>query len=249
MTTHAPAPQSPSKPWVIRDAKLFEAGDYPDKGVTVTPEQLHRLADAFTEPVPLLIEHSASPLEIGFLSSVRCEGAELFGTLSLSPEADALVERSSAKSLSLGLAKDLTSIREVSLVRHPRIASARMFGEAVNFVGRLAGSSDERDHLRRARVELEIEDLLREGRLTPAQSSFAASLLMADDTVEFDGASLPIADLVRKLIRAQPRLELFSEMARQPASSERVSMPPEEAEFYRRHFPDLSLSDIAHQRK
>lgn len=112
---------------VRREAKLFEAGDYPDKGVTVLPEDLADLAARFQRPVPILIEHTDSPLALGFLESVRADGTELFGTVALSEEANCLIEQSGADSLSLGLSPDLREIQEVSLVRHPRVPSARLF--------------------------------------------------------------------------------------------------------------------------
>ena len=64
-------------------------------------------------------------------------GDELFGTVSLTPEAHGLVERSGARSLSLGLTPDLMGIREVSLVRHPRIESAQLFSAGPVFWGEL----------------------------------------------------------------------------------------------------------------
>ena len=94
-----PAPET----WIERRAKLFHTGDFPDKGVTITQETLGALVRSFSEPVPVLIEHAESPLELGFLTSVEAIGDELFGTISLTPEANALVERSGARGLSLGL--------------------------------------------------------------------------------------------------------------------------------------------------
>jgi hypothetical protein len=239
-TTPQNAPHS-----VQRRAKLFEAGEYPDKGVTVTPDHLKRLAETFSAPVPVLIEHAASPLEIGHLTAIECVDAELFGTITLTAEADALVQRSGARSLSLGLAPDLSAIREVSLVRNPRVASARLFGGEVRFVASLDPSLDrEWRQLREARVEREVEDLLRSGRLTPAQRQFAQTLLASDDTIEFDGESRPVGDLVRSLIERQPRLNLSVEVAPAPISNI-PHLHPEEADFYRRHFPDLPLEEIA----
>src|SRR5687767_10849414 len=130
----------PRGPWIERSAKLFEAGEFPEKGVSITPEQLAGLAGAFQDPVPVLIEHSESPLELGYLTSVQVMGDELFGTVSFTPEAHVLVERSGARSLSLGLTPDLTRIREVSLVRNPRIESAQLFSGGPVFWGELGGT-------------------------------------------------------------------------------------------------------------
>ncbi|RYG24586.1 hypothetical protein EON82_10240, partial [bacterium] len=92
----------PQSGWVQRRAKLFEAGEYPDKGILVTDEDLIALAEGFSRPVPVLIEHAQSPLELGFLTAVERSGKDLFGTVSLSQEADALVRKSGARGLSLG---------------------------------------------------------------------------------------------------------------------------------------------------
>jgi hypothetical protein len=77
----------PEESWIDRRAKLFEAGEYPDKGLTVTEEQLSLLASSFSAPVPVLVEHGESPLELGHLCQVEALGPELFGTIRLTPEA------------------------------------------------------------------------------------------------------------------------------------------------------------------
>ncbi len=127
-----PAFMEAQGPWIERRAKLFEAGDYPDKGVAITTEDLQKLAGGFDLPVPVLIEHAESPLQLGYLTSVEALGGELFGTVSLTPEANALVEKSGARSLSVGLSPELDAIREVSLVKNPRVESARLFSGDLN---------------------------------------------------------------------------------------------------------------------
>ena len=248
-TTLSP-PTLPATP-IERRAKLFEAGDYPDKGVTVTTEHLEALAATFEQPVPVLIEHAETPLQMGYLTAVFCEGAELFGTISLTPEADALVQKSGARSLSLGLAPDLSSIREVSLVRNPRIASAQLFGGEISFHGQIVeppNASLDREWrlLKSAQVDQELNDLMRSGRLCPAQASFAKALLLAEDTIEFDGQSTPVRQLALELIRCQPKRNLFAELTPAPAiDHSRHLMLAEEAAFYKKHFPEVSLDEIA----
>ena len=244
----------PPLKWVERRAKLFEAGDYPDKGVTVSETDLRMLATQFGEPVPVLIEHAKSPLELGFLTDVSAEGNELFGTISLSEEANALVERSGARSLSLGLSKDLGQIVEVSLVRRPRVATARLFKDGVRFwcdlpdlpepdwKARFQELSTARAHDEAVRLSTAF---MEDGRLTPAQAKFAAVLLQCNDVVRFDEQHVPVAKLVQALIEAQPRHQLFREHAPQRKSGSEALFLPEEADFYRRHFPDVSLDQIA----
>lgn len=69
--------------WRDRKAKLFEIGEYTDKSITARQEDLIRLAQNFSFPVPVLIEHTETPLRLGYLTDVVAAGAELFGTLSL----------------------------------------------------------------------------------------------------------------------------------------------------------------------
>ena len=226
---------------------------YADKGVTVSPDDLAALQAGFAGPVPVLVEHAESPLELGFLTEVAAVGSELFGTLALSPEASALIERSEARALSIGLTPDLRSIREVSLVRFPRVADARLF-DGVRFDCALPVPLSHRcraleSELLEAKVRREVEELIRQGRLTPAQAQFAEALLRSPDLVAFDGGSQPVRLLVLHLLRSAPTSRRFEAQAPDPAVD--LSSPllmPEEAAFYRRYFPDVPLEQIAHVR-
>lgn len=237
--------------WVERRAKLFEAGEFPDKGVTITPTMLKDLEKNFDLPVPILIEHAASPLELGYLIEVEALSGELFGTIALTPEANALVERSGAKSLSLGLSAELAEIREVSLVRNPRIADAKLF-----FAGTLEGVAEWQAkyeelqaNVRREAAERKAESLVREGRLTPAQLPFAVALLQSEDTVEFGRERKPVSKLFSQFVEARPPSALFGELAPSTLTDPSASlMLPEEADFYRRYFPEVSLDQIAAKR-
>ena len=53
---------------MIRLAKLFETGEYPDKGLTVTVKDLDTWADSF-RPCPVKIEHTDSAFD-GVLGNV-----------------------------------------------------------------------------------------------------------------------------------------------------------------------------------
>lgn len=250
--------------WVDRRAKLFEAGDYPDKGVTISASDLRNLVEAFDLPVPVLIEHAQSPLEIGFLTQVEATGHELFGNLALTEEADALIRKSGARALSLGLSRDLGKIQEVSLVKVPRVPSAKLFGGEIRFWSALELRPEEtapapedargdwrtKFHELSARVDAElaerkIEQWLHEGRLFPAQAPLARILMQTPGSIDFDGESRSVPQLVAEFMERQPPHRLFSELAPAgPAGSEALFLP-EEAEFYRRHFPDVSLDVIA----
>lgn len=221
--------------WIVRQAKLFEAGDYPDKGIQVEPRHLQELAAAFDKPVPILIEHADSPLELGYLTSVRAEGNELFGEVSLSPEADALVRKSGADKLSVGLGPDLDSILEVSLVRNPRVESARLFSGSL--------LEDWRSRFEALEIDSQIERYVGQGRLTPAQIPIVRALLGHRATVAFGSGAAPVARLIRDFLELQPDRGLFSELAPVP-KSEAAHLDPEHADFYRKHFPGLPLDMI-----
>ncbi len=248
--------------WIDRRAKLFEAGDYPDRALMIAAADLARLEANFKGPVPVLIEHASSPLELGYLTQVEACGDELFGTVSLSSEANALIERSGAKSLSLGLASDLSEIREVSLVSEPRVADAQLFGRSICFVGRLCsdaiseGPNWKREAERlladqRARESDELVDrFVNEGKLLPSQAGFAKALLQREDRIDFGGERKSIRQLLISLIERQPRHEMFSEKAPHPAKdySEHLLLP-EEVAFYERNFPGVKLEEIAKRKR
>ncbi len=113
---------------IEREAKLFEAGSYPDRGIEVTEEDLDRII-ANTSEAPVRIEHSATPFDgaLGVLKSVYRKGKELFGRLSFTQAAWELIKSANAKRLSVAILKDKSGIAEVSLVREPRVADAAVF--------------------------------------------------------------------------------------------------------------------------
>lgn len=113
--------------WVAREAKLLEAGIYPERGLAITTEEIERLVARFDAPVPLFVEHRPSPVQLGWLVAVWRRGTELFGRLLLLPEADALLQRLRVRGLSLGLSRDLSRIVEVSVTGSPRVPDARLF--------------------------------------------------------------------------------------------------------------------------
>lgn len=233
-----PAYLGSSTQWVDREAKLFECGDYPDKGVRVEPQHLSHLERTFDLPVPILVEHAESPLQIGFLTDVWVSGHELMGTLALSAEADRLVESSKARSLSLGLAPDLSAIHEVSLVRSPRVADARLFGGSVCFHGALTAAQPAHE------VHRQLDRWIQAGRLQPAQIELARALLGCATSIRFRDEDLCVRDLMMAFMERQPTAGLFAAITPdcEPAAS---AFTPDEAAFYRRHFPDLDLGAIA----
>ena len=114
---------------VVKHAKLFEAGAYPDKELTVSEKDLDEMARTSGE-VPITVghldPHSENPLRIGVVTHLRRKGRELFGVLRFAPEAWALVLRSGAKYLSVCLDRLRKRLVEVSLVVRPRVPDARV---------------------------------------------------------------------------------------------------------------------------
>jgi hypothetical protein len=254
VNTIAPSPKpwlDASRTWVERPAKLFEAGTYPDRALTITQEHVAKLAERFSDPVPILIEHSDSPLQLGFLTEMRAHGPELFGTVTLTKEADELVRQSGATALSVGLSADLSEILEVSLVRNPRVPSAQLF---FGVLTDLPDSNADRAELLQLRAEKQrersrekVEHWIREGKISPAQAPAATCLLQATQNVLFDAESIPVSRLVEQLIELQPRQNWTQSITPQPVHQDYSAqlLMPEEAEFYRKNFPDIDLNQIA----
>lgn len=134
---------------IEREARLFEAGNYEDKGMEITEGDLDVMATNFA-PVPVKVEHTDTPFDgsLGMLQSVYRKGKELWGKIGFQPAAWALAKAAGALKLSLAIKKDKTAIGEVSLVREPRVAGAQVFnGDAVMFSGDFdAGAAPEQSN-------------------------------------------------------------------------------------------------------
>jgi hypothetical protein len=250
--------------WVEREAKLLEAGVYPERGLVLTLEDMERLVAHFRSPVPLFVEHRPSPVQLGWLVAVWQRGMELFGRLWLLPEADALLQRLRVRGLSLGLSRDLQHIVEVSVTGSPRVPDARLFCASmlspleVNRMEPMPEASEVLDEVQqlRARVrQLERElqgQQVREqvqrwtlsGKLPPALASLAEAILMQGEApVQFSGETLPIAELFRRFVDALPAQSLLGEIAPMPAY-ETPHLSHEELQFLQQAFPDLNPSEV-----
>lgn len=223
---------------IEREAKLFEAGSYPDRGIEVSEEDLDRII-ANTSEAPVRIEHSATPFDgaLGVLKSVYRKGKELFGRLCFTQAAWELIKAADAKRLSVAILKDKSGIAEVSLVREPRVADAAVFGECESvrigdselvLESEFSASGDGADSTENARLRRELADkeadiaidqLKRTGKLAPASEVFARAILRSDDTsvITFGDQPTPIAQVFRWFVESQPKVIEFSELA--PADS------------------------------
>jgi hypothetical protein len=114
---------------VEREALLMEAGEYPDKGVTITEESLQQMAESGVG-APVIVEHRPT-LVLGWIRELWRKGKQLWGKLALKPHANQLIEESAVKGLSVGLRRTPDggyALQEVSLTATPRVTNAQLFG-------------------------------------------------------------------------------------------------------------------------
>jgi len=121
---------TPEEMPVEKSARIFEAGEYPDKGITVTEADLDAIVEGFAE-CPVKVEHADSPLDpLGTVKRIWRKGKELFATLAFPQDLASFLERRGIRRLSVGLLRDPLRLAEVSLVLSPRVAGAAMFRDA-----------------------------------------------------------------------------------------------------------------------
>ena len=215
---------------IERDAKLFEAGSYPDRGIEISEDDLDAIISN-TREAPIRIEHSNTPFDgaLGVLKSVYRKGKELFGKLCFTKAAWELINSANAKRLSVAIKKDKSGIAEVSLVREPRIADAAVFSDGISVIlgevdlslnEEFAASTDTevvrlRQELAEKDAQSKIDELKCSGKLAPAAEEFARAILMAVDSsvITFADEEVPVSDVFLRFIEAQPRVIEFSELA------------------------------------
>lgn len=110
---------------VLRAGKIFEAGEYPERGFTLTVPELEAAAAAFS-PLPLKLQHVDTPLDgkLGVLESLHVAGAELIGRARLPRWLDRLIPD---KRVSCGWDRATKRLAELSLVTEPRITDAVLY--------------------------------------------------------------------------------------------------------------------------
>lgn len=240
---------------IEREAKLFEAGSYPERGIEITEDDLDRIVKG-TAYAPVRIEHGPSPFDgaMGVLKSVYRRGRELFGRLAFPRAAWELIQQANARRLSVAIRNDKSAIAEVSLVREPRIADAAVFAgdEAVRLgefeldVEAAQSAESEADGLRRElalhTAERTIEDLKRAGKISPAAAPFALALLGAGESSVITFADKPtgVAEVFRRFIESQPKVIEFGEVAAacdpvdEPGIFEKLGITSAQVEKHRR---------------
>lgn len=121
---------------VVREGKVFEAGEYPDKELTVTTDDLVAAVAGFA-PVPVDLEHVPTLLDgkLGELRAVRVadDGKTLLGSVAL-PRwlSDAL--GSEPVKVSTTWDRVTKKLLGLALVRHPRVSDAALMSAYATFV-------------------------------------------------------------------------------------------------------------------
>ena len=181
---------------VRRPARLFVAGDYPDKGVSVTAEDLAGIVANFNTaknaPVPVKTEHIDTVLDpLGEVAALYVDGNELYGVLSFSAGVDQHIRERGVQHLSVSLLREEDGsfrLKETSLVFTPRVATAGFLSPPA--------------------VQARIAAFAAQGKLTPAMRASAERLLSAPQVVSFsDGSALDVAAEIEALFAAMPVLQ------------------------------------------
>ncbi len=193
-----------------RPARLLEAGDYSDKSLHLTVDDLDQIVSRFTGSVPVKVEHVDSPLDpLGEVKRLWREGTSLFGTLAFPTDLAAFLKRRGAAKLSVGLTRTPLALLEVSLVLKPRVSSAVLMSETRlrSEVVRLQAELTARE------VAAQISAFKAQGRIVPAAEAPARALLAAvgEATVTLSEGPEPIADVFRRFLEAQPAVVSFGE--------------------------------------
>ncbi len=235
---------------VEKSARIFEAGEYPDKGITVTEADLDAIVAGFAG-CPVKVEHADSPLDpLGAVKRIWRAGRELFATLAFPQDLAAFLQRRGIRRLSVGLLKDPLRLAEVSLVLNPRVAGATMFGEETADCRPQAVpcdreevdedmSTDDRDReiaelrfaLREKDVDARLSALKSEGRIVPASEALAREIMLrGDQVVRFADGEATVGELFLRFLEAQPKVIEFSELTPAKAGADARPLPSADEE-------------------
>lgn len=148
-----PAVAEPSGDFVLRQGKIFEAGDYPDHAFTITPEELRETVAAF-QPVPLVLDHLATRHGIttvfdGKLGELRAvelgpDGQSLLGTVALPRWLDEVLGAGERK-VSVEIDRQTRQLTALGLTTNPAIPDAALLSAYATFAGRRHSSADLKD--------------------------------------------------------------------------------------------------------
>jgi hypothetical protein len=116
---------------IEKTCRLFETGDYADKGLDpVTEADLDRVITAFEKPVDLQVLHDGSFFKLGRIAEIWRDGKALLGRMIAPQHAWDTMKANNATKLSSGFNRDpgnerrISSLDHVAVVPVPRVASA-----------------------------------------------------------------------------------------------------------------------------
>lgn len=113
---------------IVKSGKLFEAGDYPDKGVKFTDKDLDNMVDGF-KPVPNDLEHKKSILDgkLGQVRKIWKKDQSVYGEVEVPKWLNKVIGNKPLK-VSLAFNRDKQIVGN-ALVLNPRIKEAAVFAE------------------------------------------------------------------------------------------------------------------------
>ena len=227
---------------MIKTAKLFEAGEYPDKGLTITLQDLDRIAERF-RTCPIKIEHIDSPFDgvLGKVMTIFRKGRELFGKIDFIKEAWDLIEKAQAKSLSVCIDPTEKTIKEVSIVKKPRVKDAKVFTFSLNFTedkmtdyeALIEENKRLKENLALIEAEKQADKYFREGKLTPATKDLAVQLFKCESEIKFGEDYVPITSLFASFLEKLPSQVTYSEIEK-PVKKKNNNYSEEQIEYARK---------------
>lgn len=244
---------------VEREAKLFEAGDYPDRGITITEDDLDEVVKNF-RLAPVMVEHTATPLDpLGVVKTVWRRGRDLFGRLAFPQEIGDFLEKRGIRKLSAGLIREPLSLAEVSIVVSPRVSDAALFNkikhtlevedvmksEITEYQQMQTEINDLRFAMKRKEVDERLAALKAEGKIVPAAEAYAREILLkGDGKISFADSILTVSELFERFLDAQPHVAAFGELAGSSLKSSEPILSAEDEEMIGRL--GISREQLAH---
>ena len=171
---------------------LFEAGEYKDRGVTITPGDLETVVSRFhtgNATVAVRTEHEGSPLDpLGEVVGVYHKAGKLYGAIVFSAGIEQHIKARDAGKFSVGFKVHEDGgfvLDHVAVTATPRVPGTGF--------------------LNPAQVGETLAKFSQEGKLTPAMLPAATRLLSAPGEVHFsDGSTGSVAADVVALLQALP---------------------------------------------
>lgn len=101
-----------------------------------------------------------------------------------------------------------------------------------------------RAEIRQREVAQRVDSAVSAGQLPPVCREAAQAILLSDASVKFSDADTPVAELFVRILEALPR-QFKRPLAGAGTANAADNMTQAEKAFYSRHFPDLTLDQVA----